>query len=154
MFSSNGLSNRATIARLIDELRRSGLRVTAQRVAVLEALVDSHDHPSAPDVFERVQRHFPAITLSTVYNTVNTLAKSGLIQLLSFPGGARYDANPLPHVNLVCVQCQRITDVSDDRHTVDQLREAVTEREGFHVISQRVDFYGLCPQCAAESSGL
>jgi Fur family transcriptional regulator, peroxide stress response regulator len=152
--NSNDISHGQTIARLVDELRRSGLRITAQRVAVLETLVDSNDHPSALEVLERVRRHFPTITMATVYNTVNTLAKRGLIQLLSFPGGARYDANPLPHVNLVCVRCQRITDGSAESHAVEQLRDAVADRDGFQVISQRIDFYGVCPQCAAESPGL
>jgi Fur family peroxide stress response transcriptional regulator len=87
--------------------------------------------------------------MATVYNTVNTLAKSGLIQSLPFPDGARYDANPDPHANLVCVQCQRIIDAVDNDAIVSRLREELTGRNGFQVISQRLDFYGYCPDCAA-----
>jgi Fur family peroxide stress response transcriptional regulator len=134
---------------LIGELRRSGIRVTAQRLAVAEALASSKDHPTAQEVYERVQSRIPHITMATVYNTVNTLAKSGLIQLLSFPDGARYDANPAPHANLVCVQCHQIIDAVDDADIVGRLREEFTAKNGFQVISQRVDFYGLCPDCAA-----
>lgn len=131
-------------------MRRWGIRVTAQRLAVAEVLVDSRDHPTAQEVYQRVRARFPHITMGTVYNTVNTLANSGFIQPLPFPSGTRYDANPTPHANLVCIQCRSITDVPDDQGTLDRLREQVAGQSGFQVISQRVDFYGFCPRCASK----
>lgn len=134
---------------LIKEMRRWGIRVTAQRLAVAEVLVNSHDHPTAQEVYQRVQARFPHITMGTVYNTVNTLTKSGFIQSLPFPNGTRYDTNPAPHANLVCIQCGSIVDEPDEDGAVARLREKVAQCSGFQVISQRVDFYGLCPNCAA-----
>ena len=133
---------------LIQEMRRLGIRVTAQRLAVAEVMLSSYDHPAAPTVYERVQAHFPHITMSTVYNTIHVLAKGGFIQPLSFPDGTRYDANPSPHANLVCVQCRAIVDAMDDEGWVGRLREQVTGKGGFQVMSQRVDFYGVCTSCA------
>lgn len=130
-------------------MRRWGVRVTAQRLAVAEVLAESDDHPTAQEIYQRVQARFPHITMSTVYNTVNILAKSGFIQPLSFADGTRYDANPSPHANLVCLQCGSITDALDTDDVMSRLREQITTHSGFQVISQRVDFYGLCPQCTA-----
>lgn len=134
---------------LIQEMRGIGLRVTAQRLAVAEVLANSEDHPTAQEVYERVQARFPHITMGTVYNTMNTLATNGLIQPLPFADGTRYDANPQPHANLVCVQCGSIIDAHDDEGMMERLRENVTRGRSFQVISQRVDFYGLCRRCAA-----
>ncbi len=143
------MNRRAGRDELIEEMRRIGIRVTAQRVAVAEVLTHSDDHPTAQEVYERVQEHFPHITMGTVYNTVNTLAMNGLIQTLPFAEGTRYDANAEPHANLVCTQCGTIVDARDDEGIVDALRDKMTKGSSFRVISQRVDFYGVCQKCAA-----
>lgn len=133
-------------------MRRWGIRVTAQRLAVAEVLASSRDHPTAQEVCERVRECCPHITIATVYNTINTLAKSGFVHLLSFPDRTRYDANPSPHANLVCVRCGSIVDAHDGDGTISRMRKRVANQRGFRVISQRVDFYGLCPRCATEAS--
>ncbi len=135
-----------------ERLRGLGVRLTAQRLAIAEVLANSEDHPTARDVYRRAQARLPHITMGPVYNTINILAKSGLIQPLPFPDGTRYDTNPSAHANLVCLKCGSIEDAPDEDGIVSRLRERMVSRSGFRVISQRVDFYGLCPRCAAEAS--
>jgi len=138
---------------MIATLRQRGIRVTAQRVAVAEVLANSIDHPSAQDVYERVKLHFPHITLATVYNTLNVLSEKGFVQPLHFRGGTRYDANLLPHANLICVECGRIADASvDEDGAVANLREILTKASGFQVMGQRLDFYGSCARCSGSSA--
>lgn len=134
---------------LIQQMRGIGLRVTAQRLAIAEVLANAEDHPTAQEVYDRVQARFPHITMGTVYNTMNTLAENGFIQPLPFANGTRYDANPELHANLVCVQCGSIIDAYDDEGVMNRLRQKVAAENSFQVISQRLDFYGLCPRCAA-----
>ena len=141
-----------TVQELVQEMHGWGMRVTAQRLAVAEVLVNSRDHPTAQEVCERVRARFPHITMSTIYNTINVLAQRGVIQPLSFPAATRYDANRLPHANLVCVQCRAIIDAADEEGWVSRLREQVISNSGFEVMWQRVDFYGLCPRCAAKGA--
>ncbi len=136
---------------LLSQMKRLGLRITAQRLAVAEVLVTSQDHPTAQEVYERVQARFPHITVGTVYNTINTLAKAGVIQPLAFATGTRYDANASTHANLVCLQCGAIIDAPDEEGLVGRLRDRILERGDFRVSSQRVDFYGLCGQCVQAS---
>lgn len=130
-------------------LKRLGIRVTKQRLAVAEALVNSEDHPTAQEVYQRVRAVFPEIALATIYNTIGVLIKCGFIQSLSFGEATRYDANPAPHVNLVCVRCSGIADAPDDGGVV-SLRESLCARVGFQPVSQRIDIYGVCARCAAQ----
>lgn len=134
---------------LVETLRRHGLRVTAQRLAVAGVLAASTDHPTALEVYERVREKFPHITLATIYNTVAMLQQRGLVQPLMFADGTRYEMNLTPHANLVCVTCGRIIDADDDDGAVRALRDKVQAALGFEVIGQRVDFYGNCSDCAA-----
>ncbi len=138
---------------MIETLRERGIRVTAQRIAVAEVLAAALDHPSAQDVFERVKRRLPHITRATVYNTLRVLSEKGLVQPLHFRNGTRYDGNPLPHANLVCVRCGAITDADiDENDAITRLSTALAESSGFRIIGQRLDVYGFCPRCAAPSS--
>ncbi len=139
-----------TTREIVQEMRRWGIRVTAQRLAVAEVLARSKDHPTAQEIYERVQARFPHITMGTVYNTINTLAKRGFIQPLPFPNGARFDGNPLPHANLVCIQCGSITDAPSDQGALNRLRERAIRSNRFQVISQRLDLYGVCARCAEQ----
>lgn len=144
--------NRSEIRdQLIQQMRCLGIRVTAQRISVAEVLVNAKDHPTAQELYQRVRSRFPHITMGTVYNTVHTLAQNGLIQPLPFPHGTRYDANPHPHANLVCVQCATITDIPEEEEMLSRLRERAAAQSGFQILSQRLDFYGLCHDCAAKS---
>jgi Fur family peroxide stress response transcriptional regulator len=139
-------------AELIQEMRRRGIRVTAQRLAVMELLADTDEHLTAQEIYQRLQQRLPHITMGTVYNTLDALAKGGFVQPLPFPQGTRYDANPEPHANLLCRQCGAIVDVPDVDGTVQRLRETVARAAHFRVESQRIDFYGVCAKCAAGSA--
>ncbi len=136
-------------AELIQEMRRRGIRVTAQRLAVAELLASTQEHLTAQEIYQRLQQRLPHITMGTVYNTLDALAKGGFVQPLPFPQGTRYDANPEPHANLICLRCGSIVDAPDVEGAVQRLREAVARTVHFHVESQRIDFYGLCARCAA-----
>ena len=69
---------------VVQQLRQGGVRVTPQRLAIAEAVLNSTDHPTVQQIHERVQQHFPSMTLATVYSTLGVLSKSGLIQELPF----------------------------------------------------------------------
>ena len=134
---------------LVVRLREGGVRVTPQRLAIAEAVLNSTDHPSVQQIYERVRDHFPSMTLATIYSTLGVLEKSGLIQELPFPKLSRYESNLEPHVNLVCVQCGNVIDSDLGRETVLRLRDQISRHSNFDVAWQRVDFHGWCQRCAA-----
>ncbi|NQW22359.1 MAG: transcriptional repressor [SAR202 cluster bacterium] len=137
---------------LVERMREWAVRVTPQRLAIAEVILNSTDHPTVQQIYERVKGHFPSMTLATIYSTLGVLQKSGLIQELPFQKMSRYEPNMEPHVNLVCIECENVIDAEashDVQDVVLGLREKIAGSSDFEVAWQRVDFYGLCPRCAA-----
>jgi Fur family transcriptional regulator, peroxide stress response regulator len=117
------------------------LRLTPQRIAILDYLEGNKSHPSAEDIYRAVAKKFPTMSLATVYNTLSALERRGqLLKLTIDPGKARYDPNTFPHHHLICNLCKTITDV--DIHYRLALPDTTFEVTGSHV-----EFYGTCPKC-------
>ena len=128
-------------------LRRAGLRLTQQRLAVCRALAESRNHPTAQGLFDRLRPTCPSLSRATVYNTLLALAGAGLVDELGTAGdGAlHYDADPSPHVNLVCTNCHRIEDFADV--PLRSVARRVAAGSGYQLRGARVVYYGLCPRC-------
>ena len=129
-------------------LKPLGIRLTPQRLAIAEVVVNSADHPTVRDIFERVRDFFPYVTLATVYSTLGLLQEAGIVRELPFQKQSRYDANLSPHANLVCLACGTVVDAAVGQERVAELERAVRRQTAFQVASQRVDFYGYCDGCA------
>jgi Fur family peroxide stress response transcriptional regulator len=134
--------------RLLAQLEASGRRITAQRIAVCEALLAHGGHPTAAEVYQRVHAAHPAISQATVYNTLSALEELSLIRLLHIVGDdhAHYDLGVERHVNAVCTRCGRITDIHTD--TLEALLGLVATRSGYQLgQGEGVIVYGVCPDC-------
>lgn len=126
--------------------RDRGLPVTVQRRTILEAVLDAQDHPSADRVNVEVARRTPGISRATVYRTLETLVRMGIITRACHPGrGVRYDNRLEIHHHLVCLRCDTMIDISDPR--LDALPIPDTSAEGFEVSDHRVQLRGLCRSC-------
>ena len=132
---------------LTTALRRAGLRLTPQRVAVCAALAGSRTHPTAQTLYATLRPRFGTLSRATVYNTLQALVGAGLIHELGTAGdGAiHYDADRSPHVHLVCVRCHRL----EDFPTVSLANVAgrVARGSGYELQGARVVYYGVCPHC-------
>jgi Fur family peroxide stress response transcriptional regulator len=134
---------------IVGRLRKSGHRLTPQRYAIVRALVEGGEHPSAEQLFQRVSDAYPMMSRGTVYKTLDTLKAAGEVLELEFREGPnRYDANrPSAHPHVVCTGCGRIDDVRLDR--LKPSVQEVAEQMDYQISGYRLDFYGLCPTCAA-----
>lgn len=144
------------VNQIVNTLKGAGHRVTPQRLAILRELADTTAHPSVETVYAAVKPAFPTTSLATVYKTVALLKDLGEAVEIGFGDGSnRYDVRmPEPHPHLVCIQCRRIIDA--DLEPLSNLTERLARSTGFQILSHRVDFYGLCPECrktAAPASG-
>jgi Fur family peroxide stress response transcriptional regulator len=137
------------IDNLVARLRQQGYRMTPQRMAVLEILVNSDRHPGVEQMYETVRQSFPMTSLATVYKTVALLKEMGELVEISFgEGGNRYDGNnPQPHPHLICTACEKIIDT--EIVDLDELSRQLEERSGFRIETPRLDFFGVCPECQA-----
>ncbi len=132
---------------LLTKLKMRGHRLTPQRIAVLRILAASEGHPSVEQVYERVKADFPTTSLATIYKTVTLLKEMGEILELGFGNDSnRYDGNkPYPHPHLICVRCKNIID--PEVAALGELPHQIAQTTGFRIVSHRLDFYGICPQC-------
>jgi Fur family peroxide stress response transcriptional regulator len=98
-----------------ESLKASGLKVTPQRMAIYREVCERRDHPTADKVYESIASLYPAISLGTVYKTLDTLVKVGLLSRVATEEGLlRYDANPVQHHHLYFADSGEIIDYYDD----------------------------------------
>ncbi len=131
-------------------IRGAGLRVTATRVAVLDALRD-RPHATADDVYARLVGSLPGTSKQSVYNALGDFADAGLARRIEPAGHSgtfelRVGDN---HHHVVCTRCGRIDDVDCVVGEAPCLH--APEGSGFVIETAEVTFWGVCPDCRAES---
>lgn len=132
----------------LQQLEASGKRSTPQRHAVCQALIEHGGHPTVAEIYERVRGIFPMISQATVYNTVDTLEKLGLIHRLEIANHehTHYDLDTQSHVNLVCTHCGHISDVHIEMLT--SLLNTISQHTRYRVHhASGIVVYGTCPAC-------
>lgn len=132
----------------VELLRRHGVQVTAQRIAVLHA-VHTHPHGTADELTEAVRAEIGAISRQAVYDSLGVLVDRGLLRRIEPAGSAtryehRVDDN---HHHLVCRVCGVIVDVDCDTGEAPCLD--LPDPQGFDVEEAEVIYWGRCPTCAA-----
>jgi Fur family transcriptional regulator, peroxide stress response regulator len=132
---------------LVTKLRERKYRLTPQRIALLRLLAASEGHPSASQLYEQMKDEFPTTSLATVYKTLNVLKEIDEVLELGFSNDDnRYDGSrPYPHPHLICVRCRKIMD--PEVSIAQDLVQQVAQRSGYQIISHRLEFYGVCPDC-------
>jgi len=121
-----------------------GLKLTPQRLAILDFLEGNVDHPSAEDIYKAVSVKFPTMSFATVYNTLDALREKGHVAELSIdPAKKRFDPCTKMHHHLICTSCKRVQDIHVD--FVLELPEKVGG--DFKMTGNHIEFYGLCPRC-------
>ena len=99
-------------------LKEKGLKVTPQRLAVIEAVDVLNDHPTAEEVSMYIRKQHPNIATGTVYKTLDTLTEKNIIKRVRTDRGLlRYDAVKDNHHHIYCTQCDRIEDYYDSELT-------------------------------------
>lgn len=145
--SGTEMNIESRFAKMIDELRAHGHRLTPQRVAIAKLLASSTEHPSAAQIYDQIIEQFPTTSLATVYKTLAILKELGLVLELGFSqDDNRYDGvQPYPHPHLICVRCRKIIDA--DVEPVADLASKAAKASGYQLVGHRMEFYGICPEC-------
>jgi Fur family transcriptional regulator, stress-responsive regulator len=132
-------------------LRRHGLQVTAQRLAVLRAVSDG-PHGTAEDICNAVRAEIGAISRQAVYDALAVLTDKGVLRRIQPAGSpARYeDRVGGNHHHLICRSCSRMVDV--DCAVGDTPCLTAADDSGYDVDEAEVIYWGRCPDCAAAMS--
>lgn len=128
--------------------KKTGIKLTPQRLAILHYLDGNTDHPSAEDVYKAMSRKFPTMSFATVYNTLETLRGMGMVSELNIdPSRKRFDPDTEPHHHLICVECKRIVDIRENY----ELKVPDEKKGDFEITGNHIEFYGMCPECKKEN---
>lgn len=124
----------------------SDLRMTHQREIILKELKKFPHHPTADELYERVKKRLPRISLATVYRNLETLSKAGLVKKIAISGRQkRFDPDPRPHSHVYCVACHRVDNI-EPNPAID-LSKLPLDNRGYEIAGCRIEYFGLCPDC-------
>lgn len=132
-------------------LRGKGLKVTSQRLLVLQIMAEHPgEHLTTEQIFDLVRKTNPEIGLATIYRTVQVLVDLHLIDKINFDDDvARYELRSSNakhhHHHAICLGCGEVFSFEDD--LLENLEAAVEERLGFAVVDHEVKLYGYCRDC-------
>lgn len=139
--------NEETFKRII---RKMGLKVTEQRVAILTSLSKGRAHVTAQEVYEAVAKVDPTIGFATVYRFLRNLTEHKFVTEVRMGGlPARYELAPKNHHDhLTCQDCGRI--IEFENHEIEQLQEKVAKHFGFFLSGHVLELYGQCLNAKCE----
>lgn len=131
---------------IVSIFREKKLKLTPQRLAVYNYLLNTTSHPSADVIYTDLHLQYPTMSLATVYKALKTLVDVELVQEINVgEGNFRYDGNSAPHPHLQCLGCGKVDDFKD--LSLDNLNSLAEEHTNYKIISNKVYFYGYCPDC-------
>ncbi len=124
-----------------------GLRNTSQRALILEIIRRGEGHLDADEVHRRAQKKQPRLSLSTVYRTLQTLKKLGLIEEVHFDEAHHhYEIKPATeHHHLTCLGCGRI--IEFQYPLARMVKKNVPEAKDFEITNTELQLSGYCARC-------
>lgn len=127
---------------------KNGRRMTKQRRIIVEELKKVTSHPTADQLHQMVRKRLPSISIATVYRNLELLSDGGVILKMDVAGTQRrFDGNPNNHYHIRCCRCGRVDDVHMEH--LASIEETAQRTCGYTVLFHRVEFTGICPECAA-----
>lgn len=122
------------------------LRMTHQREMILDQLRRCKIHPTADELYGRIKKILPRISLATVYRNLEILSAAGIIKKLENSGRQkRFDWDPQDHDHVFCTRCQRVDNLTcpeTSRPSIDPAKG-----KGYRITGWKIEFFGLCPVC-------
>ncbi|MFI3174660.1 MAG: Fur family transcriptional regulator, partial [Bacillota bacterium] len=124
-------------------------KVTPQRVAVYNMLLNTEEHPDAETIYKSLEETNPTISVATIYKTLDFFKSLDLVHELNVgQGRCRYDANVDTHPHMVCRTCGTVYDLFLEE--LQGLDRKIPNELGFAVEREQLIFYGKCKECQRE----
>lgn len=135
-----------TFIESINKLKDTGVRITPQRKAVLEYLIETEEHPTADDIFKALSDEHKNMSVATVYNNLKLFKDTGLVTELTYgDSSSRFDFRTNPHYHIICTECGTITDF--EYPALEEVEHLAGLLTGYEVNGHRLELYGRCPNC-------
>tara|TARA_E500000331_G_scaffold327134_1_gene345815 strand:+ start:807 stop:1217 length:411 start_codon:yes stop_codon:yes gene_type:complete len=120
-----------------------GVKLTDQRKVIAKVMSESTDHPNVDELYNRVSKIDPKISIATVYRTVKLFEESGILAKHDFKGGkARYEElNEGHHDHLIDIKTGEIIEFVDN--DIEELQKKVAEKYGYKLVDHKLELYGI-----------
>ena len=131
-----------------DDLRRSGLKNTKHRTAILDILEKSEQPLAAEQVFLELKEKDISANLSTVYRTLESLTDKNMVTKLNIAGDNRtlFEYNRMVHRHyLICLGCKKILAIN--RCPLEDYEKSLANETNYSIEGHKLDVYGYCPEC-------
>lgn len=135
-------------------IREMSLKVTKQRLAILEALNMGQAHVTAQEVYEIVNSKHPEIGFATVYRFLRKLTDNKYVTEVRMGGmPARYELSPNNHHDhITCIACGKIVEFQNDH--IERLQLEVAKTHDFILTSHVLELYGVCGNSSCRAKHL
>lgn len=135
----------------ISKLKEHNVRITPQRHAIIEFLIETETHPTADEIYQELVTDFPNMSVATVYNNLRLLTRMNLVnELKYFDTSSRFDFNSNRHYHAICSICGKVTDFQYPG--LDDVEIVASNLTGYDVDTHRLEIYGICPTCQARQA--
>ena len=120
-----------------------GVKLTGQRKIIARVMAEAEDHPDVDELYKRVTKIDPKISIATVYRTVKLFEEAGILAKHDFKGGkARYEEiSESHHDHLIDVKTGEIIEFVDDE--IEKLQKKVAEKYGYDLVDHKLELYGI-----------
>lgn len=134
------------IQKFITKLKKNNIRMTSQRLAILEYLAIDGNHPTANEIYEALQNDTPNMSVATIYNNLNFFKEAGILKELPFgDGSSRYDLTESRHYHAICTNCGKVVDF--DYPELENADSFIESHTNFKVVNHDFKVTGLCEKC-------
>lgn len=134
-------------------MKTGKIRMTRQREIIVGELKSMKTHPTADELYDRVKKRLPRISLATVYRNLEILSRLDIIQKLEVTGRQkRFDGDISNHYHIKCIKCGKVDDIPAIQ--LNEIERAVTDPCGYTVLGHRLEFEGICPECKKKGKDL
>ncbi len=123
-----------------------GQRASRQREVILQELCSLRCHPTADELYERVRKVLPRVSLGPVYRNLELLTEKGVILKLGPGDRRRFDGNAMPHPHVRCLACGRVDDIAPGLEPPSLPEESL---RGYLITGCNIEYTGICPDCRA-----
>lgn len=138
------------VEEIVSTLHEGGLRITPQRIAIVEYLLKTDEHPSAEHIHKVIQKQYPMVSRSTVYKTLELLKNEKLVNEIEVGHESRYDAHTEDHLNLVCLKCGKIEDLDDD--SLKEIQTKASRKSKYRILKGVYELFGYCENCKTKEN--
>ena len=142
------MPNNNILSNIKDILRKKGLKITPQRIAVLEEIMKDKGHRESEDVYMAIKTRKTHVSRATVYRTLDILVQHGFARKLNLGDGrARYERkiDSPHHDHMICNHCGKIIEFVN--HEIEKIQEEITKQHQFKLQQHIHQLFGICKEC-------